>query len=402
MGLTVAALALAWLVALVATPVARRTAFHIGCVDIPDGRRKLHRRPTPLLGGVAVVLGFMTAVSLITAVFVPLPTADEWKFILGLLLSGAAICIVGVCDDLWELGAGKKLVGQAAAAGILIAVGSQVRQVTAMGMTVDLGYLSIPFTLVWLLGAMNALNFIDGLDGLATGLGAIAATLFCVVAVASGKVVDAVAAAALAGSTLGFLRFNFPPARIFLGDAGSMFIGLVLGAISIHGSMKTPATLVFAVPAGLLAVPFLDGVVAILRRRLTGKALQIADRGHIHHCLLDRGLSPLQAVVCLWGLSIVTGLAALASFYWQNDAVALAAVAAVVGLLVASKSFAHHECGLLVSRIAAALAAARSLLYRQSQLPSRRSAEPTLSAAPGRFDRSGGTTPQGCQHAEVA
>lgn len=403
MALSLVSLSLGWLVALLATPVVRGLAFRLGCIDLPDGGRKLHRQATPLLGGLAIVLGFFAAVGVLLAAPASWSNGHETRFLLGLLAAGTVVCIVGVCDDLWELRPSRKFSGQLLAAVVLVAFGLAVRHITVLGVTVDLGLFGVPFTVLWLLGAMNAVNFLDGLDGLATGVGAIAATLFSIVALASGKLVDAAAAAALAGAALGFLRYNFPPARIFLGDTGSLFIGLLLGAISIHGSMKTPATLLFAVPVGLLAVPLLDGAVAILRRRLVGKAVQTADRGHIHHCLVDRGFSPLAAVFCLWGLSLVTGAAALAGFYWQNDFIALAATFGVVVLLVASKSFAHYELRLLISRVGALLTAARRAVRRAlAPSPSRRAAEPPLYTAPGAFPPASGPLAQERHHAEVA
>ena len=199
----------------------------------------------------------------------------------------AVIVVVGLVDDRIKLRGRLKLIGQFAAALVLVAGGLVIQRIGIFGQQIDLGLLSIPFTLFWLVGAVNAVNLLDGIDGLATMLGFILVATIAGMAALVGQTQVFVIAVVFAGSLLGFLRYNFPPATIFLGDAGSMLIGLVVGALAISGSLKGPGTVLLAAPLAVWTIPIFDSVAAILRRKLSGRSIYTTDRGHIHHRLLE-------------------------------------------------------------------------------------------------------------------
>jgi UDP-GlcNAc:undecaprenyl-phosphate GlcNAc-1-phosphate transferase len=342
------------------TAAARPLARRVGLVDQPDGRRKVHGRSTPVAGGLAVFAA--AGLVLGAAAVIPGPVADAVAADPGqyaALLAGAAvICLVGVVDDRFKLPGKYKLVGQAAAAAVVVAGGATVESVHLFGRDVHLGWLGVPVTLAWLLGAVNSFNLIDGMDGLLGTLGVIVCGAVAVMAGMHGQVAEACVAAALAGALVGFLRYNLPPASIFLGDAGSMLVGLVVGVLAIRCSLKGPATVALAAPAALLTIPFLDTAAAIVRRKLTGRSIYSTDRGHLHHCLLRGGMSRPGVLLLVSGLSSVTVVGVLASIALRNEVLAVLSAAAVVVILVATRLFGHAEFVLLVSKAKAVARAA--------------------------------------------
>ncbi len=237
------------------------------------------------------------------------------------------------------------------AAGIVTASGLMIDSVQLFGFKVELGLLAVPFTLFFLLGAINALNLIDGLDGLATGVGIVVSVAISVMATLSGHPVEAFLALAMAGALTGFLFYNSPPASIFLGDAGSMLIGLVLGTLAIRGSLKGPATIMLAAPTAIWAIPIFDVSMAILRRRLTGRSIYTTDRGHLHHVLMQHGFSNRRTVAIIGSLCTLTAVGATLSVYMNNESLAFAAVIAVCAVLVATRLFGYQECSLLFRRL---------------------------------------------------
>lgn len=338
---------------LVLTPWVRRLAIRWNVVDLPDEHRKLHSRVTPLGGGVAVLFAFAIAVAVIaplsdsqSAVF-----ANDIGFVIGLSLSAVAICVVGLLDDRFSLRGRQKLLGQVIAATILISSGLCIRGVQLFDWNIQLGLLAVPFTLFWLLGAINALNLIDGVDGLATGVGIVLSLSIAVMAGLTGHRTEAFLALAMSGALLGFLKYNRSPASIFLGDAGSMLIGLVLGALAIRGSFKGPATAALAAPTAILAIPIFDVSMAILRRRLTGRSIYTTDRGHLHHTLLKRGFSSTKTVAIFGSLCTLTALGAVISIAMKNDSLAYIAIGGVLLTLVITRSYGHHESRLLLQRL---------------------------------------------------
>jgi UDP-GlcNAc:undecaprenyl-phosphate GlcNAc-1-phosphate transferase len=339
--------------ALVLTPLARRCAARIGLVDRPDGRRKIHTQATPVAGGLALWLSLTATVTVV--LFLPGALGDacraQLQTLVGLLLASLLICVLGVADDFGCLRGRHKLAGQVVAVGIVISFGVVVRHLRLFSYELDLGLLAIPFTAFLLLGAVNSLNLIDGMDGLLAIVGLIISLTLAVMASAQHNWPAVCVALALGGALLGFVRYNFPPASIFLGDSGSMLIGLVIGVLAISSSLKAPATVALAAPTALLTIPIFDTTAAILRRKLTGRSIYTTDCGHLHHCLLRRGLSSQRAlmVIACFSLFIVAGV--LGSLALRNELMALLSALAVVAMLVATRLFGHAELNLLRQRL---------------------------------------------------
>ena len=338
---------------LLMTPFVRRAALRVGLCDKPDGERKLHTTTTAVGGGVAVLLGFFGAI------FILLVTPNAWKyaflesplFLIGLMVSATFLCGVGLIDDKVSLRGRQKLLGQIVAASILIFSGLIIENLTILGTRIELGMFSFPFTLLFLLGAINALNLIDGVDGLATSVGLIMSIGLAGLCFLSEHYSDGVLALMVAGSLAGFLYHNLPPAKIFLGDAGSMLIGLIMGALAIRSSLKGPATIALAAPTAIMAVPMFDVLMAIVRRKLTGRSLYSPDRGHLHHRIQAKGYSTVRLLLVFGVLCTVTAAGAFISVYQKNELVALVSIFAVLGTLMATRLFGHSEFLLLVTKV---------------------------------------------------
>lgn len=285
------------------TPPVRSLALRLGAVDRPGGRR-VNRSPVPRMGGLAISLAFLAVVPAFCPPDAPLP---------GLLGGALLIAAMGALDDLADLRPGAKLLAQLAAAALAVRGGVVLRAVSGLsGESIPLpGGLAAVLTLLWLVACTNAVNLIDGLDGLAVGVSAIGSLSMLLVALAVSAPAVAVLLAALNGACLGFLPFNRSPARIFMGDVGSQFLGFTLGAVSVMGLLKFHTLVSFFVPLLALSVPLADTAFAVLRRLSRGQSPFRADRGHIHHRLLDLGLSQRQAVAVLYALSSLQGLAAV-------------------------------------------------------------------------------------------
>lgn len=324
-----------------------------GLVDKPDQRRKLHTESMPLGGGAAV---FFATAAVIGGLSLwsgswNYHINDAWWNLLGAFAACTWIVALGLIDDRFCLRGRQKLVGQVIAASILIACGVLIRKIALFGISFDLGPLAVPVTLFWLVGAMNSLNLLDGMDGLATVLGIILSLAISALALMSGHAGVAIAALVFAASLLGFLPFNLAPAKIYLGDAGSMLIGLLIGGLSIRASLKGPGTVLLGAPLALLTIPILDSTAAILRRKLAGRSLYESDRGHLHHRLLERFGSKYKVLACVALCAAITCGGALAARLLKNDLVALVAFAAVVAMLVATGLFGRGEFGLFASRL---------------------------------------------------
>jgi UDP-GlcNAc:undecaprenyl-phosphate GlcNAc-1-phosphate transferase len=356
----------ALLSSLVLTPLVRRWALRRGIVDEPDEHRKLHDDAVPLAGGLAVMGGFCLA---LVVAFVWSP---RWRgeflanggFLAGLLAAAAVIGVVGLLDDRYQLRGRQKLAGQVVAALILVFSGLLIENISVFGWQLPLGLLALPFTLFWLVGATNALNLIDGVDGLATSVGIVLCFGLSVMAMTTGRMPEAVLAMAVAGSLGGFLVYNVSPASIFLGDSGSMFIGLAVGALAIRSSLKGPATIALIAPTALLAIPIMDVSVAILRRKLMGLSIASADRGHLHHRLQHCGFGKRNTVLIIVLLCAVTAVGAVCSEYMENDGLAILAVVIVVLVLGLSRLFGHQEFVLLVRRVKHVVGTLLPLSYR--------------------------------------
>lgn len=343
---------IALMVAFILTPIAIRLAPKLGLVDAPDGFRKLHGRTVALGGGVAVMLSTMFAVAV--AMMMRLPWAisvwDQPLVVVGCGIGAILICVIGLFDDWLSLRGRQKFVGQVAAALVAVSGGVVISKIDLFGTEIHLGLLSVPFTLFWLLGAVNALNLIDGVDGLATSVGILQSISISVLASLMGNTGEAAIAAILAGALVGFLPYNWSPARIFLGDAGSMFIGFSLGILAILGSFKGPATVALIAPTAIWAIPIFDVGIAILRRKLTGQSLYTTDRGHLHHVLQRYGLGHIGTVLVIATMSLLCGIGALVSVLLKNELMAIVVCVSIYSFLVLSQSFGYSECGLLWRR----------------------------------------------------
>lgn len=348
------AAAAALLAGLVLTPLVRRIALAKGFVDHPGGR-KTHQSPIALGGGTAVfaaVLVGAAAAGLIAALYGhPFWNANSFPELAILLCGGMAVVLLGLIDDAFHIRGRYKLLGQLAIAGLIVAGGARIERFVVFGQSVELTTFAIPLTLFWLLGTMNAINLIDGIDGLAGSVGTVLCLTIAAITAWAGHVGETVIMVALAGALLGFLRYNFAPASIYLGDAGSMLIGLVIGTVAVQTSVKSSAAFALIVPVAVWSIPILDSAAAILRRKLTGRSLFTPDRGHLHHSLLVRGWTVRQAALFIVLICATTCLSAVLSVIWHKEYIALLTVAAVVAFLIFTRTFGHIEFALLRDRV---------------------------------------------------
>ncbi len=303
----VLAFCVAFLVAFATTPLAEKAAYKVGAIDVPKDKRRMHKKPIPRLGGIAIYLGFMVAM-LCFSVLTP-----EY---LGIFLGATMIVALGVLDDRKPIKAIIKLVVQIIAALIVAYSGVKIEIFTNPNIFSSesyliLGNLSIPVTVLWIVAVTNAVNLIDGLDGLAAGVASISSICLLIISLMVSEFNTAVFTCCLAGACIGFLPYNFNPAKIFMGDSGSTFLGFMLACISIEGVFKGYAVISFAVPLLIMALPIFDTSVAILRRIKNKKPIMSPDRGHIHHKLIDMGFSQKQAVLILYAISGLLGLSAI-------------------------------------------------------------------------------------------
>ncbi len=287
------------------TPAVGGMARMLGVVDQPDARR-LNKRPIPRLGGLAIFLG----------IIVPsLAFLDLSAEMRGILLGAAVACVVGAVDDFRGLEPLPKLAGQVLAAVIPTFFGVWIDHFTFPFIgAVDLPpWIGIPLTVVWIVAVMNMVNFLDGMDGLAAGVCAIAGATFSVIALSLGTADAAILSAVVAGACVGFLRHNFFPARIFMGDSGALVLGFTLATVSVAGLLKTASTVVLFLPLVVLAIPILDTSFVVARRLKHGQPISTADRSHLHHRFLDIGFSQRRAALVMWGWAASLGAAALAT-----------------------------------------------------------------------------------------
>ena len=306
-GLALAALLAAALVALIFTPMVRSLAFRVGAVDIPKDNRRMHDHPIPRMGGLAIFFGF------ILSVLIFLPLTPELR---GMLLGSVIIVMLGILDDIFALPALPKFFVQIGAALIAVLEGNRIYllsnpNIFSSDLYWELGWLSIPITVLWIVGITNAVNLIDGLDGLACGVSTISSMTMLVIALIVAEPDVAILMGALSGACIGFLPYNLNPAKIFMGDTGATFLGFTLAVVSIQGLFKFYAIISFAVPFLMLGLPIFDTTFAILRRLAHGHSPMSPDRGHIHHRLIDMGFSQKQAVAVLYIISAILGLSAV-------------------------------------------------------------------------------------------
>lgn len=311
-------------------------AGRTGAYDAPDAR-KVHEHPIPRIGGIGIYVAFMAAVLLVHGLYGK--TAEIEQGIIGILAGGTVIVLVGLIDDYKNLPAKVKLLGQIAAAAVTVVLFDvRIDFITdPFGDYIYLEFLAIPATIFWIVGITNTVNLIDGLDGLAAGVATIASMTIFLVSLQFGFEPIAVLTAALAGSAFGFLYYNFNPARIFMGDTGSMFLGFILAGISVIGAVKSAATIALIVPILALGLPILDTTFAIVRRKRAGVPIFKPDRGHLHHRLLDLGFSQRQAVLLMYVISALLGLAAIALTEVDTTTAAIIFVVVVTAVLYGAR-----------------------------------------------------------------
>jgi UDP-GlcNAc:undecaprenyl-phosphate GlcNAc-1-phosphate transferase len=332
------AFVIAVLVGTALTPIVRRLARRFGVLDHARSSRKIHGEPIPRLGGIAIVVAFyapMVALLFFHTTGVGAMFVAEHEHVLGLFLGGAIIAALGLYDDLRGANAAQKFIVQFCVAGLLFKLGFRFDVLAnPFGEPIALGWASLPVTMLWVVGVINAMNLIDGLDGLAGGVALVAVITTFLVSLQRGHPLMMLFSSALAGAIVGFLFYNWNPASIFMGDTGSMFLGFVLAATAMQTNQKASTAVAVLIPAIALGLPIMDTLLAIARRALRGRPLFQADREHIHHKLLDRGLSHRQAVLILYGFCALLGGAALILTYASSgQSAALLVVLALVAFV---------------------------------------------------------------------
>ena len=354
---TFIAFGLALFLGLAVLALLRANAAKLGFLDNPDGRRKLHAKPVAVVGGLGLFLTVLSSTALLAWLdpsVAPLFVADGQRFA---WLGVASILIVslGAIDDRFNLRARFKLLGQIAASLVLVLGGNYViPSVSLLGHSFEFGAFAMPITVLWFLAAMNAMNLLDGMDGQLGTLGLIMFSALGILFFLIGNTLSGYMAFIFVGSLLAFLTMNYPPATVYMGDAGSMFLGLIIAALAIQTSVKGAAVSILA-PMTLLVLPFIDTVAAILRRKLTGRSLAMSDRAHLHHILLKRGLSIPQALLVVAGFAIIAAVGAVASVVYLQDWIAVATAVSVVAGLLLTGLFGRAETKLLQSRVGAIL-----------------------------------------------
>lgn len=303
----VLSVAIAFAISFAATPAVKTFAQKVGAMDVPNEVRRVHDHPIPRMGGMAIFIGFLLSVVLF---------ADITRQVRGILLGAVVIVACGAIDDVVSLHAWTKLFIQIAAAVIAVLHGVVIevlRNPIIFGQdgALILGVLSIPVTILWIVGITNSVNLIDGLDGLAVGVSTISSMTMFVVALLVSESNIAVILAALMGACIGFMPYNLNPAKIFMGDTGSLMLGYVLATVSAIGMFKFYAVVTFVVPILALALPLFDTTFAFFRRIVHGQSPMTPDRGHLHHRLIDMGLTQKQAVAILYAVSAILGLCAV-------------------------------------------------------------------------------------------
>ncbi len=303
----VAAMVVAMLVCFMTSPLVKNFAHKVGAIDVPKDARRMHKVPIPRLGGLAIFLGFMVS----TLLFVPMT-----KQLQGILLGAVIIVVLGVVDDITPLHAGLKFFVQIVAALIPVLHGVTISVLSNPNVFSEnpwwfLDGWSIPVTVIWIVAITNSVNLIDGLDGLAVGVSAISSATFLIISLIVAESGISLLCAAILGACIGFLPYNRNPAKMFMGDTGSTFLGFILATISVQGMFKMYAIISFAVPFLILGLPIFDTVFAFTRRIAHGQNPMKADRGHVHHRLIDMGLNQKQAVATLYVISTILGLSAV-------------------------------------------------------------------------------------------
>lgn len=326
------------LISFVSTPIIKKLAFKFNVVDIPKDNRRVHRTTMPKLGGLAIYIAFLIMM------FLKKNPIDYSE--IGIIIGSLIIVVGGVIDDKYAIKPWQKLMFQIAAASVLIFFKVTISVITNPISDVNLyikiaSYISIPLTMFWVIGVTNAFNLIDGLDGLSAGLAFIACITMCIVAFLSGKGdIEVITLTVILGAAiLGFLPYNFNPASIFMGDTGAQMLGFLLASIAMRGAIKSASAIVLAVPILALGLPIYDTIFAIIRRKVNGKSIAEADRGHLHHRLLDMGLTQRQSVIIMYLISIVLGFIAVIVMQLTNERAYMVLAFVIIAIVLLAWKF---------------------------------------------------------------
>ncbi|MBO8173597.1 MAG: undecaprenyl/decaprenyl-phosphate alpha-N-acetylglucosaminyl 1-phosphate transferase [Bacillaceae bacterium] len=328
-------------ITVMATPGVMKLAKKIGAVDYPDGKRKVHNKVMPRLGGLAIYIGFVISYLVVFPSF----SALYAKEAAGILVGSTIILFVGIIDDKYQLSPKMKFLGQLVAAIVVVMFGLRMPLINLPfdGQLVFSEWISILATVIWIVAVTNAINLIDGLDGLAAGVSGIATATMMVIAVLMGNFVVALYSLVLLGAIIGFLFFNFHPAKIFMGDAGALFLGFNLAALSVLG-FKFVTFIAFITPLLILGVPLSDTFFAIIRRIVNKKPISQADKNHLHHCLLNMGFSHRQTVLIIYGISVIFGT--ISVLFYQNYDTLWAAMI-ILGVVIIALQLGAEITGLV-------------------------------------------------------
>jgi UDP-GlcNAc:undecaprenyl-phosphate GlcNAc-1-phosphate transferase len=357
MLMTIITLTVALCIGLAVLALFRANASKLGFLDNPDGRRKLHVKPVAIVGGLGLFFTVVATAGLLAFIN---PTFASHLFgdgqrLFWLTFSSTVIVVLGAIDDRFNLRARYKLLGQIFAS-VCLVLGAKyvIPSVSLLGHSFDFGAFAVPITVLWFLAAMNAMNLLDGMDGQLGTLSIIIFGALSVLFLIMGNMFSAYIAVIFVGSLLAFMVMNYPPATVYMGDAGSMFLGLIIAALAIQTSIKGAAVSILA-PMTLLVLPFIDTAAAILRRKLTGRSLAMSDRAHLHHILLKSGLSIPQALLVVGAFATLAAVGAVMSVVWTQDWIAVATAISVVAGLLFTGLFGRAETSLLKSRVGAIL-----------------------------------------------
>ena len=327
------------------TPLTIRLAFKINALDVPKDSRRMHKKPTPRIGGLAIVYGFLISVCCFASFVID---GELNKSLIGILSGALIIALLGFLDDLKPKRAILKFGIQIIAASIPVICGVRVMGVANPFNEFMISvptWLSYAGSIFWIVGVTNAVNLIDGLDGLAAGVSSIASVALLSILLMQHNVnaTIIILAAALAGACFGFLPFNFNPAKTFMGDVGATFLGFILACVSIQGPFKTYVA--FAIPFMILGLPIFDTLFAIVRRVIKGQGIMTPDRGHLHHRLIDMGFSHRSTVIILYGLSAILAISAITLFIsdFMRALVLILAIALITGFIIISRNTTNDK-----------------------------------------------------------
>jgi UDP-GlcNAc:undecaprenyl-phosphate GlcNAc-1-phosphate transferase len=335
-------------------PRAKKWGFRVGLVDHPDRERKLHDRAIPLIGGIAVFVTTLLTLALV-AIFLrgfPFKMVPDPMALVGLLVASLLILILGIIDDRYAIRGRQKLLGQIIAATVLIACGYGFDVISVFGQHFrdEMPIIYILVAYAWILVGINSVNLLDGADGFAATIGILTCAALSVMAFTVGRYADAIICAAMAGALTAFMRYNFPPASAYLGDAGSMLIGLFIAAIALKSNYKQATAYTFLAPIALLAIPMFDTLAAIVRRRLTGRSIYTVDRGHLHHALMGRGFGPRKALLLFFAMCLMTATGGTMALIHKQAEYAVLSIMSVGVFLIVGRVFGFAEYKLISSR----------------------------------------------------